>query len=1104
MSQTYAQIAKLRAALAEVLARRNVFSDETYTQIILAIYDRIRTLQTQSQGGEAETASDELRVVTVMFIDVIDSTKITLKMDAEDWKAVISEAHRRLSDVVRSWGGDIGQYLGDGLLCFFGAYRSQDDDAVQAVACALAIQEEMARYAAQIRWRHDIAFAIRIGISTGRVVVGVIGEGGKRDVLAVGTTTHLAARLQSLCEPGRVRIDAETQLRVRHHFITEKQPSAPIKGFDDPIESYTVVARSSRPAAELTTTRIAGIDTSFVGRAAEIEQIIRACAVALEMGRLHALTLYGDVGLGKSRLLQTALERAAELGFAPILLVGSYEKRSTAYQLLTYLLQTRCNLKDDTPQEVAEERITAYIASTWADPDAPAAAAVMGFLAGFGFGDSPHVRPLKAGGTDRSRLARARVAQWFRGQAGAGPLLIAVDNLQWVDRESRDLIEYLVYALADLPVVLLSTTRLDFPGDFLRDYPLHRAVVLEPLAPTETNDLIQSVLQYIDEVPTPLPQLVAERAEGNPLFVEELLYMLFDNGVFEATQDGRWRVNRFLYATLSSGLPNGLLGLLQARLDDLSPLARRVAQAAAVVGQTFWAGPVMRMLNVDNMGAALREMEARRIIVAQPVSSFQGEREYSFRQALYREAAYSMLIRPTREAYHRHVAAWLAERVSDRPDYLGMLAEHYAESMQQREALTVYLLAAEDRLKRGFLGETLVMIEGGLAAARAVPRELALPLVSHLWMLQAQALDALDRYEEASAASQTALMLMDELPFTEMVEERVIAARTLGSAFVNLGRYDEALDSLNNAHSLLPKENVHQHAAVLRTFGMLYQGRGQLDEALAYQAQALRLAEESGRAREIARVLAVMGDIALDRGRFADALDYYEQVLAINTGDENLYYQALDLRAIGGVYLQLFAYDAALLLSDEAAAMQARIRYRDVLVDVQRGLALVALDRTNEGLALLTNAAHSEHPNRHTRLLARLGLIRGLALAGDYSLCRKLARGLAAEARRINHLIHGRALLWLGMAEYAQGDGGAEETLRTALTIERRYGGRDLWLCHYGLGLAALGIDQRRASMGRALAAMESIAASLDARPDLQQALVDAPMLRQMREGAGE
>jgi class 3 adenylate cyclase len=232
------------------------------------LYDKLRHLQTAQEAPLSAIKSDENRLVTVMFVDAVDSTQIARRLEGEgrtdDWKAIIGQAHKRLADVVEQWDGEVGQYLGDGLLSFFGASRSQGDEAERAVSCALAIQEDMGRYGWEIAVFYpdlQIDFAVRIGISTGRVVVGSIGTEKKHEVLAVGPATNLAARLQGLALPGSVLIDAETYYRVHEHFITEALPAAEIKGFDTRVEAYAVLKRHQ--AAQFMSNALAGIEVPF-------------------------------------------------------------------------------------------------------------------------------------------------------------------------------------------------------------------------------------------------------------------------------------------------------------------------------------------------------------------------------------------------------------------------------------------------------------------------------------------------------------------------------------------------------------------------------------------------------------------------------------------------------------------------------------------------------------------------------------------------------------------------------------------------------------------------------------------------------------------------
>lgn len=781
MIATAARVARVKTALAEVLENRHLFSEEAYNEIILALNEKLHGLQSVVQAQPSVTDTDEIRLVTVMFVDVANSTHLARNLDVE-WKAMIGEVHRQIANVVENWDGEVGQYLGDGVLCFFGAHRSRDDDAARAVSCALAIQKMADEFSPQVFARYGVEFSLRIGISSGRVVVGVIGTGTKSEFVAMGTTTNLAARLQHLCPPKQVLIDSHTYHRVRDRFIMQQQTPARLKGFDSLVDYYLVTARRRHRSELLTGEPIAGISLPFVGRALEHRKLIDLIDDALAEGQFHAISIFGEIGVGKSRLLQEALASLGSRPFHILSMVARYEKRAVSHNLLADLLTDFCELSEGATSTTAEMRILNSIAEVVPEADAEAVAVVMGRMIGYEFADYPNydLDPQEA------------VARWLRALVGQGALLLAVDNLHWADAASLQLLEYLAVAMVDYSAVLVTTARPEFRatrGDFLAMCARFTEITLGKLSDAATIQLIDSVLAHVDHPPPLLAQRICERSEGNPLFVEEFLRMLFDTGVFEPSGEGRWRVNLYHYSTMSTELPSGLLGVFQARLDDLPGISRRVVQVASVIGQIVWQGAVSHLCGFD-AGAVLDDLVARNILVLQPEHTLENQREFRFRHSLYREVAYAMLTRTDREAYHQRAAEWMAAFVLERPDLLGALAEHLVQGQKREQALSIYLAAAEDRIRRGLAAETLKLVEGGLASARDVPREIALPLVSQLWMLQGQALIALKRYEEATAAGQTALMLMDELPAGDLCAEREIAARVLEDANEHLARLE--------------------------------------------------------------------------------------------------------------------------------------------------------------------------------------------------------------------------------------------------------------------------------------------------------------------------
>jgi tetratricopeptide (TPR) repeat protein len=448
--------------------------------------------------------------------------------------------------------------------------------------------------------------------------------------------------------------------------------------------------------------------------------------------------------------------------------------------------------------------------------------------------------------------------------------------------------------------------------------------------------------------------------------------------------------------------------------------------------------------------------------------------------------AYEILTRSSREGYHQQAAHWLMERVADRPEYFGVLADHLARGKQREHALAMYVAAVEDRLQRGLLLDGLRLVESGLAAAREIAREAALPFVSRLWIAQGQTLNELNRYKEALAACQTALMLMQELPSNDFIEERVTAGYTLADAYRKLGQYNESFEALTIAHNLLPSGKSLQLSEIVRSFGALARYRGRLDDGRAYHERALKLAEEAGSRLQAAANVLALGLVALDRGELAAALGHFQRALETDGQGGNVYYQVMDLNYIGMVFHTVCAYEKALEYFNEAQALQQRMHYRDPLLEANRGLCLVALGQSDEGLALLEEASARPHQNAYTQHLVHLARLAGLAQAGQFEACLENAGAFIAEVCERNPILLGRGMLWRGIAQYALGESYAHETVQQALDNELLYGGRDTWLCYYALGRATEDEVQSTEYYANAANILNALTSSLSVQPELK------------------
>lgn len=1092
---------KLREALAEIRAQRSQFSPKAYDTIVTTLLEKIQSNRTVSESKNDTLKTDEIRLVTVMFVDVVESTRLSTRMDRGDWKDLISDAHSRMATTVLEAEGNVGQFLGDGMLCYFGAQHSRSDDALRAVNCALTIQQQMEQFAEEASRRYKMAtgFSIRISLSTGRVVVGMIGNEDKQELLALGPATNLASRLQSYAKPQTIVIDAKTQRRIRTHFKLESHEPVQIKGFEETVAYYTVLGKVENPRTEFTNNQIIGRDIPFVGREDETQKILDIWWQSQVNHQLRVVSVLGEIGIGKSRLLQQVTEKISEQPVTQVYMFADYERREMSHNLLRNLLIKQCNLTDDTSPDTAKKKIMEYVTRTWNDPDAKAVGNVLGLMyTNDNAGDS-NTEGVRRKGHMQQRMIFSWVARWFNGMAKSSPLLIVVDNLQWLDSLSIELLEYLAVTLQDTMGMILAAGRDDVwmsNSGYMYSVANHTNLMLAPLENSATTRLIEQVLKDVQRIEKSVIQSIADRSKGNPLFIREFLSILFDSGAI-AKKNGNYRFYYIQYRTTLSELPGGLTGVLQARLDELPTEARIIVQAAATVGQRFWSGVISEMVGFD-VDRYLDELVQRGIIYQNDESSFEDEREFQFRHSLYQEVAYGMLPRAQRESYHGNVTRWMVTRMSGKPEYYPILADQFAKADEHEAALFTYLEAVQNRQARGLLEETLSLSENGLAQAREVSREIALPITSQLWTIRAQTYNILNRFAEASADADTALKLLDELPYDQLVNVRVTAARILGLALRSMGQYDKAFEALTHAFNMTPEGDSMLSSQVLSAFGSLAMYQGKLDESLAYQHRAYRYAEKTEHRVALNGNLTQLGLVELERGHIIKALHYFERVLRVNIERENIHYQILDLRNIGITYLSVFAYEKAIHTFERAQELEDYIHYKDALLEAYRALAMIEVGRIDEGVKEMQEAVQRGHADIYHNLQIQLVQIEGWVKIKKYDEALEIVDNFLQASENLSPILYGRGLLWKGQIYQTIDRSIATELLEKALHHESMFAGLFVWMCHYALAQVAIGTEFSQPKYHDAYRVLTQIGLTLSSRTDLQEQFHQSDVLRQI------
>ncbi len=677
-------IESLRAAIAALDGQRATLGDAVLALATAPLRARLASLL-RPNGLQH-------RQVTVLFADVVGSTAMAQGLDAEDTLQVLSTALQRMAALVDGHHGRVLQFTGDGLKAAFGMDVAREDDAERAVRAGLAILAAGREQAAAVRHLHGIeGFAVRVGLHTGDVA---LGAGVEADNTAIGAAVHIAARMEQSAPPGALRISHDTWSLVRGLFDLEAQPPLLVKGVEAPMLTYLVHAALERSLASVER-GLQGLATPMVGRDAELQRLLATVVRARQTQQLQALTLLGDAGLGKSRLLRelTARLRADPSAGLVLTLRSQPDGLLRLFGLLRSLLATQCGVADTDSAEVARRKVVDGL-SPWFTERGERQAQLIGQLSGLDFSDRLHgldARSLR----DQAFAALLAYLQALAAQGGQPPVLI-VEDLHWADDGSLDWLQHLRAHAAELPLALLMTARpalLARRPDWCAD---DTRLALSPLAAAHSDALAQALLARIDGAPPQLIALVVGQAEGNPYYLEELVRRLIDDGVIVTSQP-HWTVQVERLQTVR--LPGTLVGLLQARLDALPAAERQAARQASIVGHVFW-DDALQALDAA-APQALPALQRAAFVQVRSSSDFEGTAERQFDHHLLHQVTYDTLLKAERKRGHGAAARWLAERTQGRgAEFLAMTGDHAERAGETALAIDCFDRAAHAAQQR--------------------------------------------------------------------------------------------------------------------------------------------------------------------------------------------------------------------------------------------------------------------------------------------------------------------------------------------------------------------------------------------------------------------
>lgn len=645
----------------------------------------------------------ERKPVTILFADIVGSTTYAERLDAEDWRDVVRGAHQIISEVVYHYEGIIAQLLGDGVLAFFGAPITHEDDPLRAVQAALEIQAGISAYASRLPASVS-DFRLRTGINTGTVVVGNIGDQLHMEYLAIGDAVNLAARLQSAAEPGKLLISENTYPFIRHAVELLDLGEIPVKGKARPVHIYQVEALK---AVHDHGRRHTGLESRMVGRQAEISALL-TIGEAVQAGLGRVALVIGEPGLGKSRLLAEWTREQAQ-GITWVKGECLSYGQGLAYHLVIDWLHNLLGLSTAATETEAQAALS-HLTGELLGADAAETEAFLSHLLGLPLSAAAqgYISGLNPQGFQVQYLAALR--RTLSALANRQPLGLIFEDIHWADSASVELLTRLLPLVSEAPLLFCFVTRLEQNTPGWKLVEAARATLgaalteinLYPLSAGEMSELAANLLASAS-LPEKVRSLVIAKSEGNPLFVEEVLNMLLERRVLVRGDDGQLTVTGNLEAL---EIPDNLKLLVLARIDRLPEEPKRTLRVASVIGREFLVKILAEMLagigQQQIHSHLLSQLSALEFTSLIQLAATHPDIGYLFHHALVQEAAYEAVLKSDRLVLHRAAAEALERLYPDRLDELAAtLAYHFERAEAPQQAL-YYLLRAAERARQTY------------------------------------------------------------------------------------------------------------------------------------------------------------------------------------------------------------------------------------------------------------------------------------------------------------------------------------------------------------------------------------------------------------------
>ncbi|HSF32322.1 MAG TPA: adenylate/guanylate cyclase domain-containing protein [Candidatus Tectomicrobia bacterium] len=1020
----------------------------------------------------------ERKQVTVLFADLKGSLELLAERDPEEARQLLDSVVERMMEAVHRYEGTVNQVMGDGIMALFGAPIAHEDHAIRACLAALRMQEAVKAYAVEVQRTQGVPLHIRVGLNAGEVVVGSIASDLHMDYTAVGQTTHLAARMEQMAMPGSILITPDVLALVEGYVLVKALGPAKIKGLNTPLEVYEVTGAG--PVRTRLQAAVGRGLTRFVGRDSELDQLRQALQRA-GAGYGQVVAMVGEPGVGKSRLVYEFTRLHWTHGWLRL------ESRSLSYCTATPYLPVHDLLKayfqiearDDARK--VREKVTGKLLTLdrALESTLPACLALLDVVV-----EDPHWHALEP--PQRRQRTLEAVKRLLLRESQAQPLLLVFEDLHWIDSETQAFLDSLIDSLPTARLLMLINYRPEYRHGW-GNKTYYTQLRLDPLSPASAEELLQAMLGE-DVGLAPLKQLLIERTEGNPFFLEESVRALFDQGILvHQTGEASGQSPLLTKPLTEFKLPATVQAVLAARIDRLPLEEKRLLQTAAVIG-TEVSFPLLQAiaeLPEDVLHRGLAHLQAAEFLYE---TSLFPDLEYAFKHALTHEVAYGNLLQERRRILHVRIVEAIEQLYADQQAEQVERLAHHAFQGEMWDKAVAYLRQA-----------------GAKALARSAHREASLYLMLALVALQ-HLPERRDTYEQAIDLRfnlRTSLFhLGDFEPIFEHLHEAETLAEALGDrqrlalvyAFMSanfnvLGDHGRAVESGQRALAIAAPLGVPRLQVTANfQLGSAYHSLGDYPRARDVLRQNVESFETEQRAgqrdgpslRSVVSCTWLVWSLA-ELGAFAEGIAHGERGIRIAEGVDRPDSLINAYTGIGFLYLRKGDLQRAVPLLERGFGLyqECHIPLLFPLVASTLGAAYALSGRISEALPLLEQAvAHASAMGEVDFQSHRL-----TCLAEAYLFAGRLDESLTAAMQALELSHHYRERGWQAHALRLLGDilgrrefpdvQAPEEHYRQALALAEELGMRPLIAhCHLGLGQLCLSMGKHQEARAELSAGM--------------------------------